>query len=92
MTGHGHGHDHSEVGVELRPEFSLSSASREGDFDRVVVLLQRGRNPNAADESGYVPLHFASRSGHINIVKELLRSLATVDPRFVIRKTTRLLI
>jgi ankyrin repeat protein len=63
---------------ELEFQRSLCNASRSGDIERVKMLLQRN-DPNMKDEAGYTPLHYAARSGHLEICKLLLSKGAKVN-------------
>ena len=54
-----------------------------GQLSRLEALLSRGRGLHGdgtlADSSGYTPLHYASRSGHSECARLLLRSGAEPD-------------
>lgn len=66
---------------ELDFDRGLWGASSRGDFDRAAELLnQRGHDPNQRDLSGYMPLHYAARKGHVQLCSLLLRNKAEVDP------------
>lgn len=56
-------------------------ASECGRTAAVRMLVGAGADPNATDSDGWTPLAFASRGGHITVVKELLDAGAKVDPR-----------
>ena len=59
----------------------LWGACSRGDFDRAQELLnQREHDPNQRDLSGYTPLHYAARKGHVQLCQLLLRNKAQVDP------------
>jgi ankyrin repeat protein len=51
------------------------------DVTRVETLLSSGSDPNAIDDSGWTPLHFAARVSAPEVVKLLLKAGAAVDPR-----------
>jgi ankyrin repeat protein len=53
----------------------------EKDVPRVETLLSSGSDPNAVDDSGWTPLHFAARASTPEVVKLLLNAGAAVDPR-----------
>jgi hypothetical protein len=50
----------------------LHDAAYKGDVERVKKLLKKGKNPNARDEYGDTPLHWAALKGHVDVVKLLL--------------------
>ena len=62
------------VVVEEFSECPLCKAAKEGDSDRVDILLAAGANPNAADNSGVTALIFAAQDGHAKVAKVLLDS------------------
>eukprot|EP00026_Physarum_polycephalum_P018199 Phypoly_transcript_19703.p1 GENE.Phypoly_transcript_19703~~Phypoly_transcript_19703.p1 ORF type:complete len:139 (+),score=25.66 Phypoly_transcript_19703:57-473(+) len=41
----------------------LWTAAINGDLTRARELVKKGTNPNVTDQSGYTPLHYASRWG-----------------------------
>lgn len=51
---------------------ALSRACREGDLEKAGEYLEKGANPNATDELGRTPLHWAAWNGHTGIVKILI--------------------
>ena len=59
-------------------ETSLIAASYHGHKALVNLLLDKGANPNKADNEGYTPLHSGALWGHNDIVQLLLDRLA--DP------------
>ena len=66
-------------------EFTRSScaAAMKGQLDKLEQLLSRGSGLHGdgtqADSSGYTPLHYASRSGHAECARLLLRFGAVTD-------------
>ena len=50
----------------------LILAARKGHKDVVKLLLDRGAEPNMADQYGGTPLHFAALEGHKDVVQLLL--------------------
>ncbi|KAM3964878.1 ankyrin repeat domain-containing protein 39 [Aphomia sociella] len=68
---------------EMDWERGLWHAAYYGDKDRVNFLIDKARNVkdtvNAADNSGYTPLHYAARTGNIDICKILLQNGANIN-------------
>lgn len=62
----------------LPPPLVLST----GHADVVKLLVSRSADKSCKDKQGYTPLHAAAASGHIEIVKYLLRMGAEVRERF----------
>ena len=60
------------VVVEEFSECPLCKAAKEGDSDRVDILLAAGANPNAVDKKGSTALMYAAGKGHAEIAKSLL--------------------
>ncbi len=50
----------------------LHIASRLGNVDNVVLLLQHGADPNATTKDLYTPLHIAAKEGHEEVAAALL--------------------
>jgi hypothetical protein len=59
-------------------ENQLFSASKNGDWESVKVLLDRGADPNTAID-GYTVLMVASQEGHLEVVKVLLDRGADIN-------------
>ena len=59
-----------------------------GHQDMVQVLLGQGAELNAKDKGGWLPLHYAAKSGYLNTVKLLVDNGMTI---FVFIKTTDLI-
>lgn len=53
---------------------SLGSACMTGDLQRIDRLISKGVDVNADDASGYAPLHYASRNGHVQACSLLLKN------------------
>lgn len=60
-----------------------------GHADVVKLLVSRSADKSCKDKQGYTPLHAAAASGHIEIVKYLLRMGAEVGARLARRDATR---
>lgn len=67
----------SQTLEELDFTRSACSAAQLGQTDKLARIL--GRNPEAVHSdgaggsSGYTPLHYAARAGHLGVVELLLR-------------------
>ena len=59
-------------------EHSLINAIEVGDLEEVKLLISRGVNVNEKDNSGWTPLHFASRNGHLEVMKLLISEAKSV--------------
>jgi len=59
----------------------LSLAAAHGHMDTVKALVDRGADVNAADATGWTPLHAAAYGGHPEIIRYLLDqgALSTAD-------------
>jgi uncharacterized protein len=57
----------------------LGCAARLGDPNIISFLIDKGVDPNAADNNMRTPLHVASAGGHVSFVKHLLESSPTLD-------------
>ncbi|XP_026756929.2 ankyrin repeat domain-containing protein 39 [Galleria mellonella] len=68
---------------EMDWERGLWYAAFYGDKDRVKYLIDKAKNikeaVNAPDNSGYTPLHYAARTGNIDICKILLQNGAIIN-------------
>lgn len=69
---------------------SLILAAKKGDLNKVVSLLDNGVCVNSINEKGYTALMKASGSGHMHIVKELLKRKANMNVWANCRTTTAL--
>ena len=56
----------------LTPWGILYQGARCGHKDVVQLLLDRGAEPNMADQNGMTPLHYAAFKGHKDVVQLLL--------------------
>lgn len=57
----------------------LYCTALEGNTNRILQLLASGTNVDSVDMAGYTALHYAARSGSVNICKVLLQSFANVN-------------
>jgi ankyrin repeat protein len=57
----------------------LIVAAKENNLPEVSRLLSVGADVNAADISGYAPLHWACKNGHMEVVIELLNHGADIE-------------
>jgi hypothetical protein len=57
--------------------FSFSAMT--GDLPRLRYLLEKGRNPNEEDKSGYTALHYAARCGYTAACALLLEAGANIN-------------
>lgn len=66
---------------ELEFSRSLLNAAMGGDENKVLSIINSGKSVNLTDDYGYTALHYASRNGHISIVKLLVSKGAIVDSK-----------
>lgn len=64
---------------EMDFERGIWSAALEGNIARVRQLLASGTNVDSIDMAGYTALHYAARSGSIDVCEVLLQSSANVN-------------
>lgn len=57
---------------------SLSFAALYNDLDRLRNFIHAGQQ-NAVDKTGYTPLHYASRNGHLGACELLLDAGALIN-------------
>ena len=50
----------------------LIEASREGQLEKVKLLLKKGAVISTRNRFGNTALHYAARNGHMNVLKVLL--------------------
>jgi len=61
-------------------DLRLIDASMRGDIDRTKALFQEGLDVNDTDSNGTTALIMASSAGKLEIVKELLKAGAKLEP------------
>ncbi len=66
---------------EMEFERGIWQATIDNNLAHVKTLLGKGVSVNARDNSGYTALHYASRAGHIDIVRLLLTNNADPNVR-----------
>ena len=54
-------------------------AARAGNLDQVLEFLHNGININTSNSNGLNALHLASKEGHNEVVRELIKRGADVD-------------
>ena len=64
--------------IEFERE-ALHGAAAAGDVDEVQSLLKKGYDPNAFDDLGKTPLHYAAEHAHLSVLAELINSGADVN-------------
>lgn len=65
--------DESEIKICIHIPFKdldakLREAVRNGDIDRVKILVEKGANVSSKDEDGFAPLHFAADKCNFEIL------------------------
>jgi len=66
---------------EMDFQRSLAGAAQTGNLGRMRGWLARGAKVDGDGESGYAPLHYAARQGHVEACLLLLQSGAQVNRR-----------
>ncbi len=69
---------------------ALHLAAFFGLYDVVVILLEKGHNPNTEDTKKTTPLSWACRNGHTQTVMVLLRENANPETKEITRDQTPL--
>eukprot|EP00249_Psilotum_nudum_P004102 c17641_g1_i1 orf=225-695(+) len=90
-----HGESNATWGVqesihEMDFHRSLAGAAKVGDVHRMRELFRKGVKADDDDGSGYTPLHYAARNGHLEACCLLLQHGAKVDKRTRAGKATSL--
>ncbi|CAF0838425.1 unnamed protein product [Didymodactylos carnosus] len=65
--------------VNRKGEYPLHVACQNGNYEKVVQLVNDGHPVNCQDNCGWYPLHEACNFGHVDIVRYLLNSNASVN-------------
>jgi ankyrin repeat protein len=60
---------------ELKLSLEFKKAAADGDYENTEALLEKVRDPNHSDESGWSALHHAVWSGQTKVAKLLVKSL-----------------
>lgn len=77
-------------GGKFCPEQSLLSIASQYGHDNIVnYLISKGAKIEDQDEYGSTPLHYAARSGHLDVVKILINAGADVNKK-AMKKFVRL--
>ncbi|KAG8574650.1 hypothetical protein GDO81_009261 [Engystomops pustulosus] len=63
-----------ETVQEMDFQRGIWSAAMDGDLKRVQRFVEKGTDPNLADNFGYTALHYSSRHGHLPVCSFLLKS------------------
>jgi hypothetical protein len=63
----------AETIPEMDFQRNIEGAAHSGDVRRIQALLERGAPVNGDGGSGYAPLHYASRNGHLQACRVLLQ-------------------
>jgi ankyrin repeat protein len=61
------------------PNTPMTIAARNGDASRIAALAAKGEDPDGRSDFGLTPLVIASRLGHVEAVRALLRAGAGVN-------------
>ena len=57
----------------------LHDCAKDGDIEKVNLLIAEGANINSIDENGLTPLHCAADQGHREVVELLILKGANVN-------------
>ncbi len=65
----------SVMGSQMsRPRITnLHSAAKDGDFEKALSLIKKGRTVDRIDEDGKTPLHYAAAAGHFEMCELLIK-------------------
>ncbi len=78
--------------MDSNPQHPLMIALRAGDLAATLAALEAGADPDLADDSGIpgLPLRVACYNGRLELIRELVRRGARVDPETVDSRATSL--
>ncbi|MDR3646193.1 MAG: ankyrin repeat domain-containing protein [Candidatus Babeliales bacterium] len=67
--------------INTEMDIQLLEASQSGDLQKVINALQHGANINTRtkDENNFSALDLAAKYNHIDVIKELLKSMIFID-------------
>ncbi|MDG7052918.1 MAG: ankyrin repeat domain-containing protein, partial [Wolbachia endosymbiont of Alcedoecus sp.] len=74
--------------TQLDLDKKLLIAAEGGDLNKAIDLISKGANVNDTDTQGHTPLHWASWSGHLDVVKYLISKGANINAKCKAGKTT----
>ena len=64
-----------ECEADLDSQRSFLDACKKGNAAKVKLLIDRGADTEAKDESGRTPLHLACGQGHVGVVKLFIEKI-----------------
>lgn len=78
---------HAEFAGSPQAHDALRTAASHGDYAVVVILLDRGADPNSKRKNQPYPLHIAACHGYLNVTKQLLLKNADVFAKDEAKRT-----
>ncbi len=67
--------------AEKKEILALYQSVREGDIEKIKLLLDKGINVNTKDKEGWTPLHWATKNKHTELALLLIKKDAYVTTR-----------
>ncbi|WP_341816160.1 ankyrin repeat domain-containing protein [Wolbachia endosymbiont (group B) of Elophila nymphaeata] len=67
--------------TQLDLDKKLLIAAKGGDLNKAIDLISKGANVNDTDTQGHTPLHWASWSGHLDVVEYLIVKGANINAK-----------